>query len=1455
MVMKKLTSILVAALMIITCMAPVTGFAAESTVLFSEGFNASATYGNAPSVIAVDGGSGNGVIDLGEENKAFSIGLDHTVANISFAASPSSGVVWYGMRFRVNGTLEGGAMFQLIDSAGAKTNLINISNNGASLYDGKYFGKVQKNIWSDMHVKIDYTNKLYSVYVNGECVQKDWKITGTVPTAARIGFEFINNASIGSVEIDHIVAYRDNKVMTKYPKQEFNPEVAEVEEGSAEKVKRLYVFDDFNYLGGLDCTYISTVPGKGVIGTRSQKGMSYYTEGDRMYLHMEVDAGIANAPHFDVVMKRFNSTQYVIDMMLNIFQLDSRIFQMGLQKGYNSGSKWLMAAETNGVIRCGGDVFNELTYNRWTRVSFAIDATKSTFDVYIDGVLVREGCTITGNARDIDRISVDFSAGSGAASLGIDALAIYEGTELMPSLEQKDYTGYFVNSYEWDDQEVNAWIGNKAIYCNTNSAFYKEGVKKEYDGENEKYGYVTIEGTPMGIVKTMAEAYGLTADYNEETQIVTLSDGTTMKVGDNVFIKDGKEISAGGNIEFKNGEVFAPLRPFFEKIHGKTTTYESTWELLFITEDGTSVDTTNAEMMKMIMHLMIFRRMSGEEALATIQERWPNQQHPRLCATEEAVAQVRKNIETDENAKKLYEYLRATCDGVLSAQPNQWRDLGNGRLDMVRTTEDRLSNLGYMYHISGDERYAERAMVEIDDILTRPYFADAHPLNRAAIMGGLSRCYDLFFDHLGEERRAKIRKIVKGLWEDVLFDGSDATAMRAHTWMRTGDNFGSVHNGTYLESTLTFMDHPEMQEYGTLLFEQMLRHHEYATQDYAPDGAWPEGVGYWKYTMLEWAPATMSLRSVLGDTMGREDHLGLRNAGYFLVDVTGMAHANLFHDSGTGAKQYSRKDVVEQSHAHFALSTLYQDPNILNAWMGFIDNFLYNNEGTSLMWYNPNLQGGDDGALDHRYRGELDMVALRSSWEDENAMLLTAHSGQNYMSHSHIDGGTYVMDAMGYSWVIDVGTEDYSNPYSPVEGNFYVTRPEAHNVYLINPRAGYQGQDLYEKSATTMFETSDREGFAVVNMQPYYKEDVITAQRGFKMADDRRHLIVRDEMVLKNASEVYSFIHTKANIEIIDNNTAIFEQFGKKMLVEVFTNGRDLTIEEMECEILPVYNKPKQPRARDMSEYRKLGIKLNANGSLNITVKYTPLYEDITETEYEDEMLALWKCAEGELQLPRLTDVLVDGVSAERFNPLNSQVTVTLPAKTTKVPVITATADEKYNVEVRQNASDTLMDDVIIKVSEKANPDNAWYYTVRFDLTQYGIESLDGLKLANIQSIIEEDTGAVIMDPLTDRNFATERYESLGGFDYLIDLGSVQELDSIVTAWGYIKDQKYYFDVAYSEDGENWELKTCHISAGTEGYERLHLDEGAHARYIRISPNGRIGGMVSRLNEVAIVVK
>ncbi len=1454
MMTKKLTSILVAALMLITCMVPATGLAAATEVLFSEGFNASPTYGAAPSVIAVEGGSSAGVVELGNDNKAFSLGLDHSAGSVSFAASGSTGVVWYGLRYKVVGNLNGGAFFQLIDGAGAKLNLINVLPYGASLHNGQYFPMLRRNLWTDIHIRMDYTNKRYSVYVNGKCELSNWRITGTIPTTARIGFEFVNSNSIGSVEIDHLVVYRGDQVMKKYPRQAYNPEVAEVTEGSEENVRRLFLHEDFNHYLDEDAAYQNKIRVDGIIEARNMNapGRGYYLDGDLSYLHMEAKDG-GDAPKMDIVMSDFDADKYIIDMIINIFELNGRGFIFGLEKGYDANFKQIMFAESNGIMKLDGKVFNEFTYNRWTRLSFAMDANTSTFDVYIDGVLVREGCGIDGNPKDIDRLTFNFyHIGNGAGKVGIDAIAVYAGTELKPGLEEKYYVDDIVNAYNADDPEIQAWIGNKAIYCNTNSSFYHEGVKKKYEGD----GYVTVDGIPMGIVEAMAGAYDITVNFDEATQTATLSNGASLTVGNDFYVIDGKEVTASGTIVMENGVLYAPLSTFFEKVLGKTVSYDSTWELLYITEDGTKVDVYNATMNKHIMHLMIFDRMSGDEMEQIIAERHPNKSHPRLFVTNEEIARVKNNIESDETSKKLYEYLQFYCDDLLASPIPEFSITSN---DGLRYREERITNLGYMYHLTGDERYAKRAMEEVDAIFELPPRLETLILGYAPMVLGLSSAYDMFYDYMGEERRVRIREIVKEYWTIMMFGYGDANGTRWIWTIETENNFNNNVNAPMLASTLVFIDEPDMADMAKEIFMGASRSLEYGNEYYAPDGEQPEGPGYWTYTLVQWAPMMMALKNALGTTLSMEDHLGFHKAPYYFLDVIGISRFNDYNDNSHGIKHSSRKRINEQIYSMFLFADLFQDPTIANTWLKNIDNFMLNDPGRPLFTYDPDLVGATEIDLDHRYRGQSDYIALRSSWEDDNALLLSATSGQNYASHTHVDGGTYVLDAMGLNWVCDLGTEDYSNPYDPVAGNYYVTRPEAHNVYIINPRPGYQGQDPMAFSSALDFKTSKRDGYAIVNMQPYYAADVVTAQRGYKLADDRRSAIVRDEIALKGASEIYSFIHTQADIEILDNNTAIFEQFGKKMLVEVSTSGRDLKLEEMKCEFLPEFEKPLLPNSRDTSEYRKLAIKLSAIGTVDITVKFTPLYEDITSTGIDETPLALWECRDGDLEVPRLTGIALDGKEISDFNPLNSFVEVELPAGVAKAPVITATASEKYNVSVLQGSTDNIMDDVIIKVSEKANPANVWYYVVHFELTQYEIDSLDGIKLAPIQSIIAEETGVNMTEVLTDRSFETGYYDynwSNWGNEFMIDLGSVQEIEAIISAFKPRHELDYFFfDIEYSEDGENWHTKTCQKSAGSDGYERLELGGNVRARYIRFTANGRVGDQQFFLNELAVAVK
>ena len=88
-------------------------------------------------------------------------------------------------------------------------------------------------------------------------------------------------------------------------------------------------------------------------------------------------------------------------------------------------------------------------------------------------------------------------------------------------------------------------------------------------------------------------------------------------------------------------------------------------------------------------------------------------------------------------------------------------------------------------------------------------------------------------------------------------------------------------------------------------------------------------------------------------------------------------------------------------------------------------------QGTAmdLLWVDPTLAKTEvrDRPLDAYYRG-LEVVTMRSSWDDPDAFFLGFKAGDNKANHSNLDIGTFVLDALGERWAIDLGADDYNLP-------------------------------------------------------------------------------------------------------------------------------------------------------------------------------------------------------------------------------------------------------------------------------------------------------------------------------------------------------------------------------------------------------------------------------------------
>lgn len=80
------------------------------------------------------------------------------------------------------------------------------------------------------------------------------------------------------------------------------------------------------------------------------------------------------------------------------------------------------------------------------------------------------------------------------------------------------------------------------------------------------------------------------------------------------------------------------------------------------------------------------------------------------------------------------------------------------------------------------------------------------------------------------------------------------------------------------------------------------------------------------------------------------------------------------------------------------------------------------------------------------FNGSAGIVTMRSSWNPESSFV-GIHAGDNQASHGDLDIGTFVIDALGERWAIDLGMDNYNLPgYFDKKSNrwnYYRKRAEA----------------------------------------------------------------------------------------------------------------------------------------------------------------------------------------------------------------------------------------------------------------------------------------------------------------------------------------------------------------------------------------------------------------------------
>jgi len=409
--------------------------------------------------------------------------------------------------------------------------------------------------------------------------------------------------------------------------------------------------------------------------------------------------------------------------------------------------------------------------------------------------------------------------------------------------------------------------------------------------------------------------------------------------------------------------------------------------------------------------------------------------------------------------------------------------------------------------------------------------------------------YDWLYDYLSPASRSTVKEAIlkKGL--------EPSLDSKYNSWLRAEHNWNQVCNaGMTYGAIAIYEDQPELAKQ---IINRAIESIQLPMKDYAPNGGYPEGYGYWGYGTSFNIMFLSAVEKLFGKDFGLTQMPGFLHTASFLENMT-----------GTTGKPFNYSDAGANGGLHpamfwFAANT--KDPSLL--WVE--KNYLNDNSQkyigdrllpATLLWsHDVDLKKiAPPKSTMWVGQGKNPVALMRTSWIDTNAIYVAMKGGSVSVNHAHMDIGSYVMDADGVRWAMDFGMQDYESLESKGIQVFGRTQDAqrwtifrytnlVHNTLAINnEHQKVTGHAPIVKSGTNSSFMN-----AVTDLSEIYKGSVAKVMRGIAIVD-QRYVAVRDEIeTLDSITTVRWTMLTPATIKIVGPGKAELTQRDKKLILQV----------------------------------------------------------------------------------------------------------------------------------------------------------------------------------------------------------------------------------------------------------------------------------------------------------------
>ncbi|WP_375444755.1 heparinase II/III family protein [uncultured Fibrella sp.] len=536
--------------------------------------------------------------------------------------------------------------------------------------------------------------------------------------------------------------------------------------------------------------------------------------------------------------------------------------------------------------------------------------------------------------------------------------------------------------------------------------------------------------------------------------------------------------------------------------------------------------------------------------------------HPRLFASATRFTALTK--QTDSVSRQLKAYIQHEAEKALTADPLVYPSTGF-KFGPMRAVQGRILALGMAYRLTGDKRFFDRGRQELRQLAALPDWAPNHFLDvgEGAMAAGVG--LDWFYDDLSPTDRDQITQAIV---RNALLPSLNVPEGNG-SWVAGDFNWTQVCHGGLTVGALAIAERePALSRQ---IINRAIKNVPHAGAVYAPDGAYPEGPSYWSYGTTFHVLLIEALRSALGSSFGLEEFPGFLKTADFNLQMVGPSGLDFnysdYHLETQNepimlwfARENRRPDLARQELAD--LHTLYRDA------MTNTKSRVHENRHTplALLWWNPSLAAKSAGTFSPLHwtsRGVLPIAVMRSASNDPLGTFVAMKGGTPNHSHAHMDVGSFVLEADGVRWAIDLGTESYdkmraakldlwSYAQNSTRWTTFRVGPEGHNILRFNNAL----QQIDGKAEIRELPASGKAIGNVVDLSPLYAGQVASVQRTVQLNDDRS-VTLHDEWTTADKPVAASWQWlTKATVSRTEKGL-LLQQDGKSLNLLIHASGND----------------------------------------------------------------------------------------------------------------------------------------------------------------------------------------------------------------------------------------------------------------------------------------------------------